>query len=114
MVRLSEDHELRGNLERASARGARCVGVPPAGHGTPNSCRTEASLSPAVSPAYGASLPYSPRRHRAFLSCVVLWFAVRAGKTCEWHALSADGAWGLSTGAISESEIGRASCRERV
>src|ERR1700741_1894788 len=58
MVRLPENHELRRSLEHPSARGARCMGASPSGHGTPHSRRTEASLSLAVSLADGASLSH--------------------------------------------------------
>src|ERR1700739_1682727 len=103
MVRLPKNHELDGGLECASACGARCLGAPPPRRSRPDPRRIEASISLALSPADGAALSHSSRRHYPFLGGIILWPALRIGKNPAWYALSADRAWGVSPRAIFES-----------
>src|SRR5881227_2016989 len=102
MVRLPENHELRRCLERGSVRPERGMGVPPSAHGTANARRSEASLPLAISLVDGASLSHSSVGHCPFLGCVFLWAALHTGETRAWHAIRADGAWGLPARAIFE------------
>src|ERR1700732_2104732 len=71
-LRLSEDDELTGCLDRVSAYGTRHVGAPSPRHGTPDVRRGETRLPLAVSLADSASLHESFLRPHKLYGCVFL------------------------------------------